>query len=142
VEIEAAFPGVRFSPIYETEPVGVLSQPWFLNQVAEIKTDETPVGLLKWCLDLEHRKGRVRTVPQGPRTLDVDVLLFGELVVESDAFCVPHPRLSERRFVLQPLSDLAPDTLIPGVGRTVFEALQKVRDTAQIRPFEGRSMTC
>ena len=141
-EIQAAFPGARFSPIYETEPVGKVDQPWFLNQVAEIKTDETPVGLLKWCLDLERRKGRVRVVPQGPRTLDVDVLLFGDLEVQTDSLCVPHPRLLERRFVLLPLSDLAPEILIPGAGRTVCEALKKVEGNAQVRPFEGRSMTC
>lgn len=142
LEIQAAFPGARFSPVYETEPVGLVDQPWFLNQVAEIKTDETPVGLLKWCLDLERRQGRVRVVPQGPRTLDVDVLLFGDLVVQMESLCVPHQRLMERRFVLLPLSDLAPEILIPGVGWTVCEALKKVRDTAQVRPFEGRSMTC
>jgi 2-amino-4-hydroxy-6-hydroxymethyldihydropteridine diphosphokinase len=141
-EIQAAFPGARFSPIYETEPVGVVEQPWFLNQVAEIKTDETPFGLLKWCLDLEHRQGRVRLVDKGPRTLDVDVLLFGGLTVQTDSLTVPHPRLLERRFVLLPLSDLAPEILIPGVGQTVDEALKKVLNTAQVRPFEGRSMTC
>jgi 2-amino-4-hydroxy-6-hydroxymethyldihydropteridine diphosphokinase len=120
----------------------VVEQPWFLNQVAEIKTDETPFGLLKWCLDLEHRQGRVRLVDKGPRTLDVDVLLFGGLTVQTDSLTVPHPRLLERRFVLLPLSDLAPEILIPGVGQTVDEALKKVLNTAQVRPFEGRSMTC
>ncbi len=137
-----AFPGARFSPIYETEPVGGVEQPWFLNQVAEIGTEKDPLGLLKWCLGLERRHGRVRGVPQGPRTLDVDVLLWGDLVYEDEALCLPHPRLLERRFVLLPLSDLAPEQRISGTKWTVSTALKRVQDTAIVKPYEGRSATC
>ena len=140
--ISSAFPGARFSPLYETEPVGPVHQPWFLNQAAEIKTEWPPQGLLEWCLGLEHREGRVRLVPQGPRTLDLDILLYGDQVLESPELQVPHPRLLERRFALLPLSDLAPEALIPGAGCTVYEALQRVPGSAQMKPFEGRRMTC
>jgi 2-amino-4-hydroxy-6-hydroxymethyldihydropteridine diphosphokinase len=104
---------VSVSPVYETEPVGgPAGQPTYLNVVVELSTGDSPRRLLERCRDLEEAAGRVRTVRFGPRTLDADVLLVGDAVVVDDDLCVPHPRMWERRFVLAPLADVAPD-LVP-----------------------------
>jgi 2-amino-4-hydroxy-6-hydroxymethyldihydropteridine diphosphokinase len=98
------------SPVYETEPVGgPEGQGPYLNLVVELQTADTPQRLLQRCQALEEAAHRVRTVRFGPRTLDADVLLVGELAVDEPDLTVPHPRMWERRFVLQPLRDLAPD---------------------------------
>ena len=104
---------VAVSPLYETEPVGgPEDQGAFLNVVVELATPDTPQQLLRRCQALEEAAHRVRTVRFGPRTLDADVLLVGDLVVDEPDLTVPHPRMWERRFVLQPLADLAPE-LVP-----------------------------
>jgi 2-amino-4-hydroxy-6-hydroxymethyldihydropteridine diphosphokinase len=104
---------VGVSPLYETEPVGgPEDQGAFLNVVVELATSDSPHQLLARCQALEEAAQRVRTVRFGPRTLDADVLLVGDLVVNEPDLIVPHPRMWERRFVLQPLSDLAPE-LVP-----------------------------
>lgn len=110
----AALPDVvALSPIYETDPVGGPSaQGRYLNAVVELDTDLSPHELLEVCQRLEAAAGRVRSERWGPRTLDVDVLLVGELTVDDPALTVPHPRMWERAFVLMPLADLAPD-LVP-----------------------------
>jgi 2-amino-4-hydroxy-6-hydroxymethyldihydropteridine diphosphokinase len=111
----AALPDlVAVSPLYETEPVGgPPGQDDFLNIVVELDTTSTPRELLALAQRLEQEAGRVRTVRNGPRTLDVDVLLVGDLVVDEPDLVVPHPRLWERRFVVEPLGDLAPDLVTP-----------------------------
>jgi 2-amino-4-hydroxy-6-hydroxymethyldihydropteridine diphosphokinase len=111
----AAGDAARVSPLYETEPVGGPEQGRFLNVVVELETDATPHELLARCQAAEAAAGRVRTIRFGPRTLDCDVLLVGELVVDSPDLVVPHPRMLERRFVLQPLADLAPELVDPAV---------------------------
>jgi 2-amino-4-hydroxy-6-hydroxymethyldihydropteridine diphosphokinase len=104
---------VAVSPLYETEPVGgPEDQGLFLNLVVELATTDSPRELLARCQALEEAARRVRTVRWGPRTLDADVLLVGDLVVDEPDLVVPHPRMWERNFVLQPLSDLAPE-LVP-----------------------------
>jgi 2-amino-4-hydroxy-6-hydroxymethyldihydropteridine diphosphokinase len=104
---------VRCSPLYETDPVGgPEDQGSYLNLVAELATADDPRQLLSRCQAMEEAAQRVRTVRFGPRTLDVDVLLVGDLAVDEPDLVVPHPRMWERRFVLQPLSDLAPE-LVP-----------------------------
>ena len=109
----AGMPGVvAVSPTYETDPVGGPEQGPFLNAVVELDTELTPRQLLELCHRLEAAAGRVRTEHWGPRTLDVDVLLVGNQVVDEPDLQVPHPRLWERAFVLVPLADLAPD-LVP-----------------------------
>jgi len=108
---------VAVSPVYETEPVGgPAGQEDYLNVVVELDTTLTPRELLGLAHDLERAARRVRTVRDGPRTLDVDVLLVGGLVVDEPDLVVPHPRMWERRFVVEPLGDLAPD-LIPHGAR-------------------------
>ncbi|HZQ27382.1 MAG TPA: 2-amino-4-hydroxy-6-hydroxymethyldihydropteridine diphosphokinase [Acidimicrobiales bacterium] len=110
----AALPDVvAVSPVYETAPVGGPGgQGPFLNAVVELDTELSPRELLGWCARLEEACGRVRAERWGPRTLDVDVLLVGDLVVDEPDLVVPHPRMGERSFVLIPLADLAPD-LVP-----------------------------
>jgi len=107
----AALPDlVATSPVYETEPVGGPGgQPRFLNLVVELETERSPRQLLELARRLEAAAGRVRGVPGGPRTLDIDVLLVGDLQVAEEDLVVPHPRMARRRFVLEPLADLRPD---------------------------------
>src|SRR5581483_7954126 len=106
---EAAIHTTRESPIYETEPVGYANQGWFLNMVVEAETTLFPMRLLYRTGKIERLLKRVRTVPNGPRTIDIDILLYGNAVVRSAKLEIPHPRMAERRFVLAPLADLAPD---------------------------------
>jgi 2-amino-4-hydroxy-6-hydroxymethyldihydropteridine diphosphokinase len=114
---------VRLSTVIDTEPWGYGNQPMFLNAVAELETPLTPRQLLDHLLDVERRLGRERIGPQwGPRTIDLDLLLFGEETIDQPGLVVPHPRLTEREFVLKPLAELVPTLKIPGDG-TVQEAL-------------------
>jgi 2-amino-4-hydroxy-6-hydroxymethyldihydropteridine diphosphokinase len=107
---------VGLSPVYETEPVGgPAGQGAYLNLVAELATEMSGRELLTLARRLEDAAGRVRTVKDGPRTLDVDVLLVGDLVIDEPELVVPHPRMWERRFVVEPLADLAPDLVPPSV---------------------------
>jgi 2-amino-4-hydroxy-6-hydroxymethyldihydropteridine diphosphokinase len=113
----------RLSSVRETEPWGYEAQPVFLNAVAELETTLTPGQLLDHLLDVERRLGRDRVGPKwGPRTIDLDLLLYGDEVVDEPGLHVPHPFLLERLFVLEPLAELAPAQRIPGNG-TVSEAL-------------------
>jgi 2-amino-4-hydroxy-6-hydroxymethyldihydropteridine diphosphokinase len=120
----------RLSTIRETEPWGLADQPRFLNAVAELDTDLAPRALLERLLEVERSLGRVRTGPRwGPRAIDLDLLLFGERSVDEPGLTVPHPRLPERLFVLEPLAELAPDAVVPGLG-TVSELLAKLQSAA------------
>jgi 2-amino-4-hydroxy-6-hydroxymethyldihydropteridine diphosphokinase len=120
----------RLSPIYETEPMDVPGQHWFLNLVAEAETDLFPLQLLRRTLRVEAQLGRRRVVPKGPRTIDIDILLFGNSVVKAPALEIPHPRFRARRFVLAPLADLAPDLRDPVTRKTVRELLGELRGQA------------
>jgi len=131
LELLDAAPGVRVKKVasfYRTEPLGVTGQDWFLNTVAEIETSLSPGDLLDLLLDLEARLGRVRTGRWGPRTLDLDLLLFGDEEIQSARLTVPHPRLAGRAFVLVPLAELAPDLVIPGHGPAAALATELVRE--------------
>ena len=114
---------LRVSPIYETSPVDSLDQPFFLNQAVEAETDLTPLQYLSKTQEIERELGRVRTTPKGPRTIDIDILIFDTRLIQTARLEVPHPRLHERRFVLVPLADLAPDLRHPVTRRTVREML-------------------
>jgi 2-amino-4-hydroxy-6-hydroxymethyldihydropteridine diphosphokinase len=119
----------RLSPIVETEPWGYADQPWFLNAVAEVETELAAGALLGRLLEVERQLGRVRAGPRyGPRTIDLDLLLYGEERIAEPGLEVPHPRLHERRFVLEPLAALAPELKIPGNG-TVSEALAGIQSS-------------
>jgi len=117
----------RVSSLYDTAPVGELDQPNFLNAVAALETDLTARQLLWNLLLVERRLGRVRTpgTRYGPRTIDLDLLLFGDLVVDEPGLVVPHPRFRERRFVLEPLAEIAPALVDPVSGLTIAELLAR-----------------
>lgn len=118
---------VRQSSWYETEPVGFTEQPRFLNLVVEVRTGLDPLGLLRCAQRVELALGRVRGVRWGPRTVDVDVLLYGRRVVRTPELVVPHPRMRERAFVLVPLCEIAPDLVLPD-GTPVVALLAAVAD--------------
>ena len=114
----AALPGVAaVSTLRETEPLGVTDQPRFLNGVAAVETELSPRELLDSLLAVERRLGRERRERWGPRTIDLDLLLYGGEELEEPGLTVPHPLLHERRFVLEPLAELAPGLVVPGRGR-------------------------
>jgi len=119
------------SSVYRTEPVGFADQPFFLNAVVALETDLDARTLLNKLLTIEKEFGRDRSagIPNGPRTLDLDILLSGGLELNEPGLVLPHPRISERAFVLVPLAEIAPHLLIPGVGKTVAELLQMLQTT-------------
>ena len=118
---------LRRSSIYETEPQDLPNQPWFLNLVVEVETEIFPRLLLARAQAIELGLGRWREVSKGPRPIDIDILLFGNYVIRTRELQVPHPRMSERRFVLEPLAELAPDLRHPANGKTVREMLADVQ---------------
>ena len=124
---------VRASSLYETEPVGLPGQPWFLNAVVEAATDLFPLQLLDRTQEIEIRMGRRRTVRQGPRPIDIDILLYGNFRIQSERLIVPHPRMVERRFVLEPLAELAPELRHPVTHMTVRELLAGTSDRSAVR---------
>lgn len=117
------------SSLYETAPVGVTEQPWFLNLVAEVETDLLPLQLLDLVLTVERDLGRVRTQRRGPRTIDIDILLYADLAMTTSTLVIPHPEMTRRRFVLEPLVEIAPDVRLP-TGQRVASLLDGVRDQA------------
>lgn len=114
---------VRTSSLYETEPIGLREQAWFLNLVAEFQTELFPRQLLHRAQHVERELGRHRTTPNGPRTIDIDLLLYGRALMQTGELILPHPRYRERRFVLAPLAELNPSLRDPLTGRSVSEML-------------------
>jgi len=112
---------VAVSSFYETEPVETNPQTWFLNCAVKLDTEKMPRQLIAAILSLEQEMGRQRRQPKAPRTIDIDILLFGSSVIELPSLTVPHPRLHERRFVLEPLAEIAPDARHPVFKRTIRE---------------------
>jgi len=116
------------SGLYETEPVEVVDQPWFINCAVALATDLSAEELLAGVLTIERSMGRERTRPKGPRNIDIDILLFGDAVVDSPALTIPHPGLATRQFVLAPLSEIAPEAVHP----ITLKSVRQMRD--QIEP--------
>jgi 2-amino-4-hydroxy-6-hydroxymethyldihydropteridine diphosphokinase len=126
---------VAVSSVYETEPVGGPPQGPYLNAVVALSTADSPRALLERCRRVEEDAGRVRTVRFGPRTLDADLLLVGDLRVEEPDLVVPHPRLSERRFVLEPLRELAPDLVTAAALAATVGAVTRVATLSRFATF-------
>jgi 2-amino-4-hydroxy-6-hydroxymethyldihydropteridine diphosphokinase len=127
------FDTTRRSSTWQTEPVGGPPQGWFLNAVVAGETSLGPEELLQACLDTEREMGRVRAEKNGPRLIDVDILLFGEMRREGPGLVIPHPRLHERLFVLEPLHEIAPTLRHPVLGLTVGELRERCPDTSTVR---------
>ncbi|MDF9409236.1 2-amino-4-hydroxy-6-hydroxymethyldihydropteridine diphosphokinase [Pelotomaculum isophthalicicum JI] len=134
-----AAPGVRVvraAPRYRTAPIGYTGQDWFINTVAEVETSLQPLDLLKLMLNLENSLGRVRGRRWGPRTIDLDLLIYGREIINTPELVIPHPRMHERAFVMVPLADLAPELELPGWGNTAELALSLAK-VQLIEPMEN-----
>lgn len=125
------------SSLYETEPVGYMDQADFLNGVAEISTESSPLALLHFLLDVETGLGRTRQRRWGPRVVDLDILLYDDVVMASKELTLPHPELANRRFVLQPLAEIAAQVKVPAIGKKVLELLRETSDTSNIRLYKS-----
>jgi len=122
---------------YETEPVELAAQPWFLNCAVTLDTEKMPKQLLAAILGIEQEMGRRRVQKKGPRTIDIDILLFGNSIVESRGLTIPHPALHERRFVLEPLAEIAPEVRHPVFKRTVREMRDALPPGQAVRKVSG-----
>ena len=124
------------SSFYETEPVDFIDQPWFLNTVVALDTDQTAPQLMSAMLAIEEAMGRVRNQSKGPRVIDLDILLFGDQVIDTPTLTVPHPAMPERRFVLAPLAEIAPDTVHPLLHKTISGLLEELPAGQTVRKYE------
>ena len=133
------------SSLYETEPVEFTEQPWFLNCAVAMRTELIPREFLAGILEIERSMGRQRTQPKGPRLIDIDILLFGAATINTPQLTVPHPAMAERRFVLEPLAEIAPDVKHPVLKKTIRELLDALpkggaegqEDTSRLKQPSG-----
>jgi 2-amino-4-hydroxy-6-hydroxymethyldihydropteridine diphosphokinase len=125
------------SSIYETEPVDLLEQTWFLNCVVEGETTVPPVELLKKLRELEKRMGSKKLVARGPRLIDLDILVYGQQTIDSPELQVPHPRMHLRRFVLAPLAEITPDLKHPSWSGTASQLLAALDDKSTVKKLSG-----
>ena len=136
----AGIAALRVSALYRTQPVDYTAQPWFLNCVAEVETEYMPRQLLRQLQRIERQLGRRRGVRRGPRTIDIDILLYQNHVMRTSELTIPHPRLAERRFVLEPLRDLAAGLRHPVNHRTVAELLAAVADRSRVHRLRSNGL--
>lgn len=126
----------RVSSLYETQPVSEIEQPWFLNCAAILDTEHAPRDLLRSVLAIEAGMGRLRFQEKGPRKIDIDILLFGNRVIEETGLQIPHPTMHQRRFVLEPLAEIAPQVRHPVLGKTAVELLSVVGTSHAVRRLQ------
>lgn len=123
----------KTSSFYETEPVGYKDQDWFVNCAVEIETDLKPLSLLSLCQAIESEMGRTREIKYGPRIIDLDILLYNNDIINDKDLRIPHPEMHKRRFVLQTLSDIAPDTIHPALKITIARLLRDVNNGGAVK---------
>jgi len=128
---------MRSASIYSTEPLEVRDQPWFLNTVVEASTPLGPEALLQTCLEVEQENRRKRDLSKGPRTLDIDIIFYGDEIIRLPDLSIPHPQFSHRRFVLEPLAEIASEFVDPMSGKTVRQLLAATSDSAEVRRVAG-----
>jgi 2-amino-4-hydroxy-6-hydroxymethyldihydropteridine diphosphokinase len=128
---------LRRSSLYRTEPVGFKDQPWFINAVVETRTALGAHALLGILQTLEERMGRVRAEKGGPRVMDLDILLYGERVIQDATLCVPHPEIHKRRFVLVPLNEIASYFIHPAYGVSIRGLLERLGDESAVIPLDA-----
>jgi 2-amino-4-hydroxy-6-hydroxymethyldihydropteridine diphosphokinase len=126
------------SSLYKTEPVGFKDQDWFLNCAAKIVTEQRPWPLLETLQSIEQQLGRTERIKNGPRTIDLDILLYDGLVVDENGLMIPHPRMQERLFVLAPLREIAPSLFYPVLGKTIEELAGALRSREHVELYEKR----
>jgi 2-amino-4-hydroxy-6-hydroxymethyldihydropteridine diphosphokinase len=126
------------SSFYETEPVDFTEQAWFLNCAVSLKTTNTPEQLMAAILQIEQEMGRQRIQPKGPRIIDIDLLLIGDQIIDSPALTVPHPAMHQRRFVLEPLAEIAPAVRHPVLKKTILELLHALPAGQEVRKLQGK----
>lgn len=124
------------SSLYTTEPIGFVGQDWFLNSVIEVSTLLSPKALLHRCQAIEEQMGRVRTMLWGPRTIDLDILLYGEEIVEDDELIIPHPNMHKRGFVLVPFAEIAPEVIHPKLNKKASELLRQLKDGHKVEVYK------
>jgi 2-amino-4-hydroxy-6-hydroxymethyldihydropteridine diphosphokinase len=125
---------MRRSAIYETEPVDVRDQDWFFNCVVEAESELESEQLMRELLEIERTLGRERRIPKGPRPIDIDILLFGSDIISQPELKIPHPRMTERRFVLVPFAEIAPSVRHPVLRKTIADLLGDTADRSEVKP--------
>jgi len=147
VRLVSRFPAtsiIRVSSLYETAPIERTDQDWFINCVVAVRTSLSPQELLRACQEVEQFLGRKRTVRFGPRTIDMDILFYGDRIIQEPGLTIPHPRAHERRFVLEPLAEIAPETEHPVFRKTVVQILKELQNPQEVRrsmPFPMNQKT-
>src|SRR2546427_1705621 len=145
--LNAAIAGLRalgdvaaVSSFYETEPIELAAQPWFLNCAVKLDTEKMPKQLMSGILDLEQEMGRRRQQKKGPRIIDIDILLFGNSIIETKGLTIPHPAMHQRRFVLEPLAEIASEVRHPVFKRTVRELRDALPPGQAVRRIQASGL--